>query len=136
MVAEGPNATRSVRHRADGLVLVADKDNSRVQAFLDLAADVSLSLQGPATVAPGAAYSYTVRVSNRGPATASGIGVSLTLPDHVTFLGDNVDTGCLAVRGRMAVIGAEDGTVFVSVDAGERWTAVAKGLAPALMKRR
>jgi len=43
---------------------------------------------------------------------------------------DNVDTGCLAVRGRMAVIGAEDGTVFVSVDAGERWTAVANGLAP------
>ena len=46
------------------------------------------------------------------------------------WFADNVDTGCLAARGRTAVIGSEDGGVFVSLDAGERWEVVAKGLAP------
>jgi hypothetical protein len=43
---------------------------------------------------------------------------------------DNVDTGCLAARGRTAVIGVEDGAVFLSRDAGEHWDGVVKGLAP------
>jgi hypothetical protein len=43
---------------------------------------------------------------------------------------DNVDTGCLAARGRTVVIGTEDGCTFVSDDAGLHWDAVAKGLAP------
>ena len=46
------------------------------------------------------------------------------------WLADNVDTGCLVARGRMAVIGTEDGCVFLSRDAGLRWNAIAKGLAP------
>ena len=46
------------------------------------------------------------------------------------WFADNVDTGCLAARGRTVVIGSEDGTVFLSRDAGERWDAIAKGLAP------
>ncbi len=46
------------------------------------------------------------------------------------WFSDNVDTGCLVARGRTAVIGSEDGSVFVSEDAGEHWTTVAKGLAP------
>jgi len=46
------------------------------------------------------------------------------------WFADNVDTGCLAARGRTAVIGTEDGSVFLSFDAGARWDAVAKGLAP------
>jgi hypothetical protein len=46
------------------------------------------------------------------------------------WFADNVDTGCLAVRGRTAVIGTEDGCVFLSRDAGESWDALAKGLAP------
>jgi photosystem II stability/assembly factor-like uncharacterized protein len=49
------------------------------------------------------------------------------LPD---WFADNVDTGCLAARGRTVVVGTEDGSVFVSRDAGERWDEVAKGLAP------
>ncbi len=49
------------------------------------------------------------------------------LPD---WFADNVDTGCLAARGRTAVLGTEDGSVFLSRDAGLRWDAVAKGLAP------
>ena len=46
------------------------------------------------------------------------------------WFADNVDTGCLAARGRTAAIGTEDGCVFVSRDAGLGWDAVAKGLAP------
>jgi hypothetical protein len=46
------------------------------------------------------------------------------------WFSDNVDTGCLAARGRTVVIGTEDGSVFLSEDGGERWDDVAKGLAP------
>jgi hypothetical protein len=46
------------------------------------------------------------------------------------WFADNVDTGCLVARGRTVVIGTEDGCVFSSLDAGEHWDAVAKGLAP------
>src|SRR5262249_61930239 len=46
------------------------------------------------------------------------------------WFSDNVDTGCLVARGGTVVLGAEDGSVFVSDDAGERWDAVAKGLPP------
>jgi hypothetical protein len=44
------------------------------------------------------------------------------------WFSDNVDTGCLAGRGDLAVIGSEDGSVFLSRDAGESWSTVAKGL--------
>jgi len=43
---------------------------------------------------------------------------------------DNVDTGCLAARGRTVALGSADGAVFLSRDAGLRWETVAKGLAP------
>jgi photosystem II stability/assembly factor-like uncharacterized protein len=46
------------------------------------------------------------------------------------WFADNVDTGCLVVRGQTAVIGTEDGCVFLSEDAGEHWDTLAKGLAP------
>ena len=46
------------------------------------------------------------------------------------WFADNLDTGCLAARGRTVVIGTEDGCVFLSGDAGEGWDAIAKGLAP------
>jgi hypothetical protein len=46
------------------------------------------------------------------------------------WFSDNVDTGCLAARGRTVVIGTEDGSVFLSEDGGERWDEIAKGLAP------
>ena len=49
------------------------------------------------------------------------------LPDWFT---DNVDTGCLAARERTAVIGTEDGCVFLSGDAGRTWSTLAKSLAP------
>ena len=46
------------------------------------------------------------------------------------WFSDNVDTGCVAARGDTVAIGTEDGCVFLSTDAGRRWEALAKGLAP------
>jgi hypothetical protein len=45
------------------------------------------------------------------------------------WFADNVDTGCLAARGRTVAIGTEDGNAFVSRDAGETWEQAAKDLA-------
>lgn len=45
------------------------------------------------------------------------------------WFSDNVDTGCVAARGDTVAIGTEDGSVFLSTDAGRRWETVAKGLA-------
>ena len=49
------------------------------------------------------------------------------LPD---WFPDNVDTGCLAARERTAVIGTEDGSIYLSGDAGESWSTLAKSLSP------
>jgi len=47
------------------------------------------------------------------------------LPD---WFGSNIDTFCLAASGRMAVFGTDEGTVYLSTDAGESWEPIAKGL--------
>ena len=47
-----------------------------------------------------------------------------------TWFGDNVDTGCLAARGRFVACGTEDGRIFRSLDGGRSWDEAAKGLAP------
>ncbi len=46
------------------------------------------------------------------------------------WFADNVDTGCLAARGDVVALGTEDGCVYLSTDAGERWTLVAEQLPP------
>src|SRR5438445_7735125 len=43
---------------------------------------------------------------------------------------DNIDTACLAAAGSLVVLGTADGQVFRSLDAGEHWELVIKGLAP------
>jgi hypothetical protein len=43
---------------------------------------------------------------------------------------DNIDTACLAAVGGLAVFGTGDGRVFRSLDAGEHWELVVKGLPP------
>ena len=47
-----------------------------------------------------------------------------------TWFGDNVDTGCLAASGSLVACGTEDGRVFRSLDGGQAWALVAKGLPP------
>jgi hypothetical protein len=41
---------------------------------------------------------------------------------------DNIDTGCLAAAGPLAVFGTGDGRVYRSLDAGQHWQLAAKGL--------
>jgi hypothetical protein len=41
---------------------------------------------------------------------------------------DNIDTGCLAAAGPLAVFGTGDGRVYRSLDAGEHWELAVKGL--------
>ena len=43
---------------------------------------------------------------------------------------DNIDTACLAAAGSLVVFGTGDGRVFRSLDFGERWELVIKGLPP------
>ena len=43
---------------------------------------------------------------------------------------DNIDTACLAAAGPLVVFGTGDGRVFRSLDFGERWKLVIKGLPP------
>ena len=42
----------------------------------------------------------------------------------------NIDSGWLDARGREVAFGTGDGEVYVSDDAGERWTRAAAGLPP------
>jgi hypothetical protein len=42
----------------------------------------------------------------------------------------NLDTHCLAARGRVVAFGTESGSVFHSSDLGEHWTTVARDLPP------
>lgn len=42
----------------------------------------------------------------------------------------NIETACLAASGRRAAFGIEEGTVYLSPDAGESWESIAKGLPP------
>src|SRR5712691_2333141 len=43
---------------------------------------------------------------------------------------DNIDTACLAAAGSLVVFGTGDGRVFRSLNFGERWELVIKGLPP------
>lgn len=42
----------------------------------------------------------------------------------------NVDTHCIAARGRTVVVGSPDGTIYTSSDSGLKWTKVVSGLPP------
>lgn len=44
------------------------------------------------------------------------------------WFGDNLDTHCLAARGRVVVLGTEDGVVYTSTDGGRAFAVLAKGL--------
>ena len=46
------------------------------------------------------------------------------------WFSDNVDTACLVADGQLVALGTDDGSVFVSTDAGRRWERAATGLGP------
>jgi len=49
-------------------------------------ADLGVALTGPATVGPGSNFTYTITVTNHGPASASGVVVTDTLPASLTYV--------------------------------------------------
>jgi len=97
----------------DGRVVVADDGNNRVQVFHDLIADVSLTIQGPPAVAPGAVVAYVIHVINHGPATAKRVAVTTVLPPAgVSRVGDLVETSfCTAENGQTTCGGTFDSDV-------------------------
>ncbi|MFQ5948778.1 MAG: hypothetical protein ACE5KX_07955, partial [Acidimicrobiia bacterium] len=46
------------------------------------------------------------------------------------WFSDNVDSACLDASGSSVVLGAPDGTIYVSADEGESWAETARGLPP------
>lgn len=58
----------------------------------------------------------------------SGSGLTKCTDGLPEWFPDNVDTGCLVMRGRRAVLGTRDGGVFTSDDGGESWSPVAEDL--------
>lgn len=48
--------------------------------------------------------------------------------DRLPWFEDNIDTACLDASGPVAVFGTEDGRVFRSLDGGEHWGLVTKGV--------
>jgi hypothetical protein len=50
--------------------------------------------------------------------------------DKLPWFDDNVDTACLQAAGRVVVFGTEDGRVYQSLDRGQSFTLLTKGLSP------
>ena len=48
--------------------------------------------------------------------------------DRLPWFDDNIDTACLEAAGAVVVFGTEVGRVFRSLDGGERWALVTKGM--------
>jgi uncharacterized repeat protein (TIGR01451 family) len=64
-----------------------------IGAFQTSTADMSISMSGPATAAFGAPLSYTLTITNNGPAPATGVSVSDTLPAGTTYAGASASQG-------------------------------------------
>jgi hypothetical protein len=47
-----------------------------------------------------------------------------------TWFDDNIDTGCLAAAGPLVAFGTGDGRLYRSLDSGEHWELLVKGLPP------
>jgi photosystem II stability/assembly factor-like uncharacterized protein len=50
--------------------------------------------------------------------------------DRLPWLDDNIDTSRLAAAGPLGIFGTEDGRIFRSLDRGEHWELVTKGMPP------
>ena len=60
--------------------------NSQVITTVAPQADVATTCSGPASVAPGTTFSYSVAATNLGPSTASNVVVADTLPGAAVFV--------------------------------------------------
>ena len=60
-------------------------------------ADLAIVKNGPALVTEGNTYSYSLAVTNNGPATATGVTVTDVLPTNTTYV--SASAGCLQAAG-------------------------------------
>jgi uncharacterized repeat protein (TIGR01451 family) len=100
---------------------VSDNSDS-VQTTVDPGADLALTMSAsPEPVTVGGVLTYTVIATNDGPSTASGVGVSDTLPKAVRLRSASSDRGRCSVRTRGVdcnlgeLAGQESGTVTIVV---------------------
>ena len=90
-------------------------------------ADVAIVKTGPALVTEGQTYSYTLAVTNNGPATATGVTVSDPLPANTTFV--SASAGCTLAAGtvtcNVGTLASGAGASFtVTVKAGGAGTTI------------
>src|SRR2546423_747392 len=83
--------------RADAATADPDSTNNngsavsnRVTTNVGEVADLSVSKTGPATVAALGSVTYTILTTNKGPSTATSLGVTDTLPAGVTFVSADI----------------------------------------------
>ena len=108
--------------------------NSRVVTAVTPQADVAVTVSGPATVLAGENYTYTITVTNLGPATATNIIATNLLPAGVTYVSG---TGVASVGGStvtfntitLAANGTTTFTVTVTAPASGSLTNRASGAA-------
>jgi uncharacterized repeat protein (TIGR01451 family) len=103
---------------ANGKVAVADTGNNRVQVFSDPAADLALSMSGPATAAPGSTFSYVINVRNHGPAEAIDVILKDSLPSGASFLAGEVKTFFCTVENGVTSCGGTVSYEACSENAG------------------
>jgi uncharacterized repeat protein (TIGR01451 family)/LPXTG-motif cell wall-anchored protein len=61
-------------------------NTDQVTTTVTALADLSMSKKGPASVVAGGTVSYSIKVKNAGPSTATSVSVSDTLPAGVSFV--------------------------------------------------
>jgi uncharacterized repeat protein (TIGR01451 family) len=74
-------------------------------------ADVKLSISGPTTAASGSQNTYVVTVSNLGPATATGVVMTVQVPNGTKFVGVSTTQGSCTHPAS----GATSGTISCSL---------------------
>lgn len=98
-------------------------DSGSATTVVSSAADLAVSVAGPATVAPGAPVTYTIDVVDNGPDTAAGLRLTDALPAGLTAA-SSTDAGCSVTAG---VLGCTTATLA----GGAHWTVTVHGTAPA-----
>jgi uncharacterized repeat protein (TIGR01451 family) len=76
-------------------VVVKDQQN----ALTSQSTDVSLTKDGPSTIAPGGTMNYTINITNNGPGSASNVRVVDHIPSFQGLLVGNIDQGCVISGG-------------------------------------
>jgi len=112
--------------------------NSQVITTVAPQADVATTCSGPASVAPGATFNYSVTATNLGPSTASNVVVTDTLPGTATFVSatgggvNNSGTVTWPAIAALAGGGTTNFNVTVTAPSGGSLTNIVSSVSPVL----